>query len=370
MKILHCLGWLAGGGVEQRRVLLAERLPKDKFEHAVICQNASGPVPDRLRDAGWTIHEIGNAPGILNKAWHDKALALARRFRPDIVHGAVYEGEALAVSIGLRMPDVRVITEETSDPTNRRWTGNLLMYAMCMKADVAIGVSPAVVAYLRHTLRLPKHKVRLINNAVPEVPSPAVESVAKERAALGINPSDLVIGSVGRLYDDHKKFSNLIRALPALLARHPEVRLLIIGRGPDLPILQALAAEHNVEDAVIFAGFRSNVRDYYHMMDILAQVSAHEAFGLVLVEAMLAQVPVVATRVGGMPFVLDEGACGVLVPPGDANALVDALSQLIENPVYRAKLGILGRDRACSKFSAERYCREVEELYLELGARK
>ena len=101
-----------------------------------------------LRAAEWTIHKIGLAPSILNLAWHDRAYEIARD-QPDIVHGAVYEGEALACGIGLRMPSVKVVMEETSDPVNRRWTGDALMRLMCLRADLCIGVSPKVTDYLR-----------------------------------------------------------------------------------------------------------------------------------------------------------------------------------------------------------------------------
>ena len=366
IKILHCLGWVTGGGVEQIRVLMANSLPKDRYEHVLICQVASGHLADQLRNSDWKIHEIGLAPSILDRAWHDKALKIARDFDPDIVHGAVYEGEALAASIGLRLPGIKVITEETSDPANRRWTGNLLMYAICMSANICIGVSPAVVSYLRHKLHLPKRKVRLVNNAVSEVPRPTSDMLTALRNEFGIKDGDFIIGSVGRVFDDCKRFSDLIRAMPAVLAQHPQARLMIVRDGPDCSMLEKLCVTLGVGNSVIFAGYRSDVRTFYPLMDIFALASAYEAFGLVLVEAMFADVPIIATEVGGIPFVLDSGRCGALVPPLAPLSLSRTLSDLIASPSLRAEYARLGLARAREEFSAERYCREIDELYTSL----
>ncbi|WP_420024725.1 glycosyltransferase (plasmid) [Cereibacter azotoformans] len=366
VRILHTLCRIHSGGVEQRRVLLAQGLGSDRYEHALICQEADGPIPDILRNFGWSIHEIGLAPGILNPAWHARAYQIARSFKPDIVHGAVYEGEALACSIGLRMPSVKVIMEETSDPVNRRWTGNALMQAMCMRADVCVGVSPKVSGYLRDRLKIPERKIRTVNNAVPEAETPPAERLQEMRATLGVRPGDLIIGSVGRVYDGHKRFSDLIQALPAVRERHPTARLLIVGDGPDRAMLTELAQSMKVEPDVIFAGYQGNARDFYHVMDVFALASAHEAFGLVLVEAMLAGVPIVATAVGGIPFVLDGGRAGRLVPPLDPSTLSAAIVDLLDNPSERARLAAEGLSRARSEFSASRYVAEIDQLYRTL----
>lgn len=366
IRILHTLCRIHSGGVEQRRVLLAQGLSSDCFEHALICQEAEGPITGILRDAGWTIHEIGLAPHILDLAWHARAYKIARAFRPDIVHGAVYEGEALACSIGLRMPLIKVIMEETSDPVDRRLTGNLLMRAMCMRANACVGVSPKVTQYLQDTLGIPKRKIQLINNAVADAPAPDAYRLAALRTRLGIKADDVIIGSVGRVVDSHKRFSDIVRALPLIRLDQPRVRLLIIGDGPDRAMLERLAIELGQSDAVIFAGYQSAPRDFYHLMNIFVLASAWEAFGLVLVEAMLARVPIVATEVGGIPFVLDAGNAGILVPPLQPDAMARAVVDLLTDLPRRHTLCKTGLERARTAFSAKRYVDEVEGLYFDI----
>lgn len=367
IKVLHTLCRVHSGGVEQRRILLAHGLRSDKYEHALICQEAHGPIPDILRDEGWAVHEIGLAPNILNLDWHSRAYQIAQKFQPDIVHGAVYEGEALACSIGLRIPRVKVIMEETSDPVNRRWTGNALMRAMCARADVCIGVSPKVTEYLSETLRIPKRKIRLINNAVAEAQDPSPERLTALRAQLGINQSDTIIGSVGRIDDDNnKRFSDVIRALPTIRAAQPTARLLIVGDGADRTMLEKLVLDLGLTGAVFFAGYQQAPRDFYHLMDVFVLASAHEAFGLVLVEAMLSNVPIVATNVGGIPFVLDNGKAGVLIPPFQPAAIADAVLSLLSDTEAAQAYRSAGIARARSAFSTDRYVSDVAQLYDEV----
>lgn len=362
IKVLHTLCRAHSGGVEQRRLLLATHLPRS-FEHCLICQEGDERLIEQFRAHGWSVHEIGLAPHILNWAWHAKAYEIARQFRPDIVHGAVYEGEALACGIGLRMPKVKVIMEETSDPVDRRWTGNALMRSMCLRADLCVGVSPRVTEYLSHKIHTPARKIRLVNNAVAEVAAPCPDRLAELRRSFGITPSDRIVGSVGRVVDAHKKFSDIVKALPAVRRRHPETRLLIVGDGPDRAMLADLARAQGVENAVIFAGYQAQARDFYHLMDVFVLASAYEAFGLVLVEAMLANVPIIGTRVGGIPFVLADGKAGRLVPPSDPTSLGDAICDLFDSDATRRSLAAAGFARAQKEFSSERYVREISQLY-------
>lgn len=363
VRILHTLTRIFSGGVEQRRLMMARNLPPDRYQHRIICQEALGTLPDQLRAEGWAIHEIGLASHILSPGWHRKAGRIARDFRPDIVHGAVIEGVALANGIGLRMPGVRVISEETSDPVNRSWRGNLLMRGMCLRSDVVIGVSPQVGTYLRDTARIPARKIRVIDNAVSPAPKIGTAELQRLRSGLGLAEGDIVIGSVGRVLDSHKRFSDLIRAVGLLRKQGLAAKLLIVGDGPDRTTLETLAADLGLAGTVIFAGYQGKARRFYPLMDLFVLASAHEAFGLVLVEAMLAGVPVVATRVGGIPYVLDEGKAGVLVPPYAPGALAEAIGTLLRDDSTRKMLAVGGRQRAEQTFSADRYCRELDALY-------
>ena len=367
IRVLHTLGWISSGGVEQRRLVLARGLPKDKYEHVIITQETAGGLPNLLRAEGWKIHEIGNAPHILSPSWHQRAYEIAREFKPDIIHGAVYEGVGLANGIGWRFPKSAVISEETSDPTNRSWRGNFLLRLLCLRSSTVIGVSPSVADYLQNIAHIPSHKVKVINNAVLAAPNLSLSKLEEYRQQLGLKDTDFVIGSVGRIFDEYKRFSDLIRALKMLHDQgFTQAKLLIIGSGPDDQRLADLTAELGLTESVIFAGYQAEARHFYPLMDIFALASIRESFGLVLVEAMLAKVPVIATKVGGMPFVLDEGKAGILVQPNSPQEFANAIFTLYQNPIQRQQVAEAGRIRAELEFSAERYCNEIDTLYQSL----
>ena len=367
IRVLHTLCRVYSGGVEQRRLVLARGLPKDQYEHVIITQEASGSLPAKLRAEGWIIHEIGVASHILSPSWHQRAYEIAREFQPDIIHGAVYEGVGLANILGWRLPKAKVISEETSDPTNRSWRGNVLLQLLCLRSSAVIGVSPSVADYLRNIAHIPARKVKLINNALWPAPNLTLSQLQEYRQSLGLKDTDFVIGSVGRIFDDHKRFSDLIRALRMLHDQgFTQAKLLIIGSGPDDQMLADLTAKLNLTGKVIFSGYQSEARHFYPLMDVFALASAREAFGLVLVEAMLAQVPVIATSVGGMPYVLGQGKAGILVPPNSPHDFAKAIFSLYQNPLQRQKIAEAGRIRAELQFSAERYCHEMDTLYESL----
>ena len=364
VRVLHMLHAVTRGGVEQRRLNIARAGRARPVEHRVVCQHAGGPLPERLRDHGWRLYEIGSPRSILDVAWYRRARAVARDFRPDIIHGAVYEGIALANVVGAFLPAAKVISEETSEPANRRLTGHALMRLLLTRSDRVIGVSDNVTRYLRETLRVPPRKVRRIMNGVQD-PGPAPpERVAEWRRAYGFDAETVVIGSVGRLRDEHKRFSDLLRAFAQVDVAN--ARLLIVGDGDDRTMLEDLARTLGVADRVVFAGYQGDTRAFYELMDIFALASAHEAFGLVNVEAMFAGLPVVATRVGGIPEIVVDGETGWLVPPLAPDALADAIARLAADPDRRARMGAAGRERASLHFSAERYAREVYALYDEV----
>ena len=143
-----------------------------------------------------------------------------------------------------------------------------------------------------------------------------------------------------------KGLPTLLKAAAPLLAKDEGVRLVLVGDGPDREALVSLAAGLGIAHRVCFTGALSNDPNLHHFFDISVLPSMSEAFPNTVVEAMAAARPVIASRVGGVPDAVEDGVSGLLVPPGDDDALADALQLLVSQPDERRRMGDAGRSRA------------------------
>ena len=364
IRVLHCLERVYSGGAEQVRLRLVEELDPVRFEHRVFCTEARGPVAEAFRARGVELVEFGAPDGVFDRARLTEAARRMRRWRPHIVHGAVYEGCTMAALAGHLAHVPVVVIEEVNDPVGRSWRGDLLFRALIGLADQTVAVSPTIYRYLTDRLRAPARKVTLINNGVARPKALAATEAARLRERHGVGPDELVVGSVGRVVDHQKRFSDFVRAIGCL--RDLPVKGVVVGDGPDLGALRNLVQDLGLADRIVLTGFQSPPDPYYGLMDVFALASAEEAFGLVIAEAMRAGLPVVATRAGGIPDVVVEGETGLLVPSYEPETFAAALRQLLTDPVQRRVMGDAGRRRADRLFSAERYARDVGELYESL----
>src|SRR5215469_2850480 len=165
-----------------------------------------------------------------------------------------------------------------------------------------------------------------------------------------------------------KRIMDCIEILARVRARGLGARLVMCGDGPERADAQALAAKLNVSEDVIFAGQQpqSMIREYLSIADLLLLPSQSESFGLVALEAMACEVPVIATRVGGLPEVVEDGNTGYLFEVGDVNAMAAGAISLLSNQALTQQFGRLAREVAITRFSAERIIPEYEALYAGL----
>ncbi len=368
IKILHIQETMGSGGVERRRLSLAKYLDKEIFEQKFICTLTKGNIPEEIRAEGFDVIVIGQLKSPYHRSQHKKVQKIIEENKQDSVHGDVFEGVTMAAINGLLKKVPVVIIEETSFPLYRTWKGNLLMKLFSKIATKVIGVSPATSEeYLKGKLNLSDKKVVLINNgvAIPREVSPKELEKAKEE--YGILENDFVIGSTGRmLQDSNKRFSDLIKAFAEFSKGKESVKLLLVGDGPEKEGYQNLAKDSGVSDKVIFAGYQSDVSLFYRMMDVFSLVSTHESFGLVLAEAMLNKLPVIATRVGGMKYIVENQETGFLVEPLQIQEIKEKMEILYLDGETRKRLGNNGFEKANREYTEDSYVNSIQDLYLSL----
>jgi glycosyltransferase involved in cell wall biosynthesis len=194
---------------------------------------------------------------------------------------------------------------------------------------------------------------------------PSAGEVETVRSSVGV-ASQPVILAVGRLSRE-KGHAELLQAL-AILARVPGIpdfRAVFVGDGPERANLTALAERLGIQNRVVMAGFQKDVRPYYRMATAMALPSHTEGSPYVLLEAMIAGVPVAATRVGGVPEHVENGVTGLLVPAHDPAAMAEALQRLLSDPQLRDRIAEAGRRYAASSHNFEAYIESLIRFYAE-----
>jgi len=364
--VLHLVPWIASGGVERRRLTLARHLDRERFEHRILCQEVLTPLANQIRAEGVPITELGGTWSYRDALTVATIRGWIRRWKPHVVHGAVYEGGVMAAWSSLGRRRHRVVVEETDVPVARRVGGHSIFGAAAHTADVCVAVSRTVGNYFTRTLRLSRSRLRVILNGIEhprEVPASEVQAL---RRSMGFEPDHRVVGTVGRLFDAHKRQSDLIRAMPALLRRNPRTRLLIVGSGPDRKVLERCARELDVETFVRFTGYQTDTAPHYAAMDVFALVSNREACPLSLMEAMILGRAVVTTSVGGGGELVEPERTGLHVGVGDIDGIAASVGRLLEDEGLRARLSRAAQAQAQDHYTARRYAQEVAALYEEL----
>lgn len=235
------------------------------------------------------------------------------------------------------------------------------LLAACSQQVIA--VSEDLRRELVEREKLPPHRVVVIHNGI----DPGRFLVERRCAVIERERGDrsVVLGTVARLAPQ-KGLATLLRAFALLeeqLAGAFDVKLVLVGDGPLLSELQALAGQLGIAPRVIFTGMRRDIPELLHSFDIFVLPSLTEGLPLTVLEAMAAGLPVVASRVGGIPEAVLDGQTGFLVTPGQDAALAEKLGCLVQQPERRRRMGAAGRQRVLAEFTAQSMVRKTESLY-------
>ncbi len=362
MKILHVHKLAGVSGSEGHLLALLPALRKRGLDARFLGLDVPGSDAHVFHDALDRLgipHRSVRCGSDVSPLLARDVLRAVRAERPDLVHthlvhADVYGGAAAGL---LRIPSVS--TRHNDD----RYLLGPFRYvdrAFARPARRLIAISDAV----RRFLELAGHdpaKLVTIRYGLDELPAAPSDPTP---AAAGIPGEAPLALAVGRLIEQ-KDHATLLRGFALVRAEVPDARLAILGSGPLEAETRRLAAELGLEDAVTLPG-RTEIRDWLERADVFVHTSRWEGFGIVLLEAMLAGLPVVATRVSAVPEVVADGETGILVEPGDHTALAKAVGALLADSERATALGETGRLRARTEFSVARMAEETEAVYNEV----
>ena len=285
---------------------------------------------------------------------------LIRDERPDLVHLHSRIGADLMGGIAARLTGVPVVHTRRVDNPEPRWRV-ALKYRL---HDRVIAISEGIARVLRDE-GLPPEKLRVVRSAVDWQRYAGPGDRAAAAARLGVPAAGPWLAVVAQLIE-RKGHRFLLRALPPLVAAHPELRVFFFGQGPQGPDLARRIQTLGLGAHVTLAGFRDDLDELLPCLDLLVHPALMEGLGVSLLQAASAGVPIVASRAGGIPEAVRDGENGLLVPPGDVAALGAALAALLADPVRRRALGAGGRALMAREFSIDAMVEGNLAVYREL----
>lgn len=375
LTVLTLVDGIGAGGAEGLAAQISKRLDRDRFASILCASRWSDPrrIPPRLaasaaeelRSAG--VRFIGLDRSSLAQVWAWRpVLSLLRQGRIDVLHAHMFGSNLWAALLSLvSRPPVVIAHEHTWSYEGQPVRKLADRYVIAPRVDAFVAVSREDRRRMIEIEHIDPEKIRFIPNGIPTIARAPTGDV---RAELGIGPDDPVIGSVGALRAQ-KAYDVLLHAAAILRPRFPKLRVLIVGGGRDqVGRLTALIDELSLQGCVHLLGHRSDVPAILQALDVAVSSSDFEGSPLSVMEYMDAAKPVVATRVGGVPDLIEDGVHGLLVEPRDPDALAFSVERLLREPELAAEMGARGRVRRGEEFDIAVTVSRIEALYEELMA--
>jgi glycosyltransferase involved in cell wall biosynthesis len=369
VRVTFLIGSLEVGGAETQLVRLANGLDRNRFSPSIICLWQGGELEDSVASDVPVIRaelprSLRRAPGgraVLALRILATLVRTLRKQRPDVVHAYLPAAYVLGGLVAW-MLRVRIIIASRRGLTSfesfgsGRWLAKLANSVI----DVQICNSRAVRDWAIAKEGLTVDRLRVIPNGIELPPLQPAPSIIEKWETTGVKAA--MVANLIRYKGHHE----VLQSVAVVAKRYPTFRLVLIGDGPELTAVVDLARELAITDNVIFAGRLRGAADLMLGFDFTVLGSSEEGFPNALMESMARGIPVVATAVGGVGELVEDGIHGLLVPYGDTGAMATAILWMIEHPDERRTMGASGRARIAGEFSTERMVSATQAVYDEM----
>lgn len=358
MKIVHLeTGRHLYGGALQV-LLLIEGLRVRGVDGLLVVPPGSGPAR-AAEEAGLKIRPVP-IRGEADLLFGLRFLRILREERPDLVHLHSRRGADTLGGLAAWWSGIPAVLSRRVDNPEPAWLAGI-KYRLFARVVAISGAIRTVLA----ERGVPADKIRVVHSALDPLPWEGPCRREKFRAAFGIPPNVPVVGMAAQ-FIPRKGHDVLLRALPAVFARHPDTRVLLFGQGPLQDRVAERIRQAGWQDQVLLPGYRDDLAESLPCLDVLVHPATREGLGIILLQAAAARVPVVATAVGGIPEVVEHGETGFLIPPGDFQALAERTVFLLDHPEEARRLGERARRRVESEFSVDRMVEGNLAVYREV----
>lgn len=369
LRVMEMIDKPSLGGGQTALLLLAENLDRSRFE-VVISSGGDGPLAEEARQKG-----IAYVPVSLDKRLSLRPLreitGVLRENKIDVLHthGGIAGFYGRSAARRVRTPAVvhtlhGIHYLHYRNPFLRRLYV-FLERKYSRSTDRLILVCQSDLRQARRHRLAPEEKMTVILNGTDFRLEVGADGIARRRGELGWLPDRPVIGTVARLHRQ-KGVVNLLRAAPQILSTFPEIKIAVVGDGPQSGSLRREAQRLGLEGRLLFLGERKDAASVMALFDVFVLPSLWEGLPFVLVEAAALGKPIVATAVDGVPEILEDGKTGLLVPPKDPSALADAVIRLLKDKKEAYRLGAMARTLVPPRFPLRRMIEQTQNLYLDV----
>jgi len=366
IRVVEVLATGTNGGAQEHVISLMTRLDPARFEASVVSLSAGSAVR-KLERGGFDVTVIDEA---------DDAVAVGALVahlldvRPDVIHTHMYRADIVGTKAAITLAESGhhrpYVVSTVHSSRVRSAADREILRALTPQMDQLIAVSRSIERKIvdEHRDGAP---VRLIYNGVDLDRYDHQEPCCTLRDEYGMEPGSQIVGVVARL-EPEKGHQTLLDAWPLVLRDVPDAYLLIVGEGSRRDFLEQRAQANRVAHRVVFTGRRDDVPAVTAALDVAVLPSHREAQGLSILEAMALSRPVVASDVGGIPEMIEDGITGLLVPHDRPDALAAAIVRLLTDHSLADTIARAGHDLVHDRFCIELMVRSVEEIY-ETGTR-
>jgi len=365
-KILYLITGLHVGGAEMVLYRLLKKLNREKYEPVVVSIIPIVGIGERIEEEGIKILSL-NAKFKCNPLIIWRVISIIKKEKPQILHSFLFHANFLGRVIG-KLRNVPIIISSI----HSEYFGGILREKLLKWTDrfcnITTIVSKGAAERMIDLKVVSKNKLKVIYNGIDleNFPFRKLEARTKIRKELNIEENKKILISVGRLHEA-KGCPYLIKAMKILKEKYPHILLIVLGEGPEGKKIEEQIKELKLEKNILLLGQKENISEYLNASDVFVMPSLWEGLPIALLEAMACGLPVVATRVGGVPEVVEDGKSSFLVELKNPRGLAEKIIKTLEmSEEERKKMGEHGRKIVEKKFSIEQMVKEYENLYQEL----
>jgi glycosyltransferase involved in cell wall biosynthesis len=364
LRVTHVINSLGLGGAERLLCDLIPRLEGDQVHAEVVCLYDKGPLAAPLESEGVPVRVLGIDREV--RAWNwPRTWRRLGDLDVHVVHTHLPESAwyGLPAAYFRRVP-VRIGHLQNA---NRHWATRVrrLDRAASAFGSATVACSTAVADFAREDLGYPANRLEVIPNAIDVTRFDSLPDPRTARRSIGASEDGLLVLCAASL-TPQKGHRYLLEAMTAVRSELPGVRLLLAGTGAAERELRRAVTEKRLGDVVSVLGRRDDVPLLMAASDLVVLPSLWEGLPMVLIEAGAAGLPAVASAVGGVAEIVEDGATGLLVPPGDTGRLAETLLALLRDPGRRRMMGEAGRERVRKNFDVRVVIERLESLYHRL----